>query len=537
MTAPPKTPLTRPRASATVGPLAWALTCALAATAPPQAAADEPRALSDTQQLRQLTLDLFGRVPTHTELLRAQQEGYSADLAAELIAENGLDAFVRRYHSDELWPAFDPFSLVSYFAAGLLPAGFYELTGDPTRYFLYATSLYVRGALVPCKDEPATFDETGYPVLEAYPDGTMRDGWVEVEPYWAPGTTVKVCALEARQGALAFNGAPCASFEGMASGECGCGPSLERCLSPESAMVVEASLREQTLQMALAPIREGRSYFDMFTDKVEMVNGPLAHYYRYVVPAAVEPIIFEPPVPLEALPDLPYTANEWVPVERGPRHSGVLTSTLYLLRFQTARARASRFFSSFLCSPFQAPDTPLPSPSDPCTLEPNLRERCGCQYCHASLEPAAAHWGRFAEAGSLYLREELFPEYRPACKVCAEFGTCDFLCERFYFTQARHEKELPYLGMLKSYVFRDEGELANLDAGPAALVQSSVESGQLPNCTVRKLFERFYGRAMTQEERLEWLPEMVSRFEQSGYDFGDLVLAVVTDPRYGRLNP
>lgn len=494
--------------------------------------------LSPTQVLRQLTVDLFHRLPTDAEYDQVAQSGHiDAELARSWVQGDEARSFFRRYHSDLLWPAFDPFSLVSYFAAGLLPSGFYEIGGDPTRLFLYATSFYQRGALVACKDEPAEFDETGYPILEPWPDGTMRDGWVWVEPYWAPGTQIKVCALEARAAATTSMGVPCDTFQGMVTGECGCGANLDRCASPDSIQIIEDSLREQLLRAVMKPIEAEESYYDFLTDTAEQVNGPLVYYYTHLVRMAVEPLVFEPPVAIAGLPDIGFTDESWHVVQRGPEHSGILTQIMYLLRFQTARSRAARYYDAFLCSPFVAPEVDLPSPSDPCTTEPDLRERCGCSYCHTTLEPASAHWGRFTEAGSFYLQPDLFPDYRASCAACGASDSCDFSCDRFYFTRAGHEKEVPFLGRLKSHVFRDEDDLAAIVAGPKALVASTLANGQLARCTTTRLFERLMGRGMTAAETTHDLPQWQAAFEESGYRFDELLVTLLTDARYGRMQP
>ncbi len=148
---------------------------------------------------------------------------------------------------------------------------------------------------MPCKDEPAEWDAEGNLVFEDFPDGTRREGWVMVEPYWAPDTEVKVCALEARLNEVAANGQSCAEFGGLTSGTCGCGPNLEHCASIPVVLDTVASLQEQLLRMVEAPIDEGRSYVDMLLGTKEPVNGRLVHYYRHLAPMAIDPIVLVPP--------------------------------------------------------------------------------------------------------------------------------------------------------------------------------------------------------------------------------------------------
>ena len=496
------------------------------------------------RHLRQLTLDLWGRVPTVGELDTIIDAGEVSDAhVAEMLDSDELDAFVRRYHRDLLWPNTQQFELVNPALTLLIPSAFYD--GGAGNYgvdpwesplFTLYQGLYARGGLVGCADKPAVFDDYGYPVLEAWPDGTMRDGWVMIEPYWAPGTEVKVCALEARAKLEAFNGASCSTVEALYTGYCGCGPDLQHCLTIDGAGELADSLQEQSLRMAGKPIAEGRSYFDMLTDIDDEVNGPIVHFYRHLAQLAVDPTIYIPPVPVAQLPaDMDWTTTEWRALPRGAGHSGVLTSMLYLLRFQTDRARANRFWEAFMCTPFIADAASLPSPNDACSNEPNLRKRCGCNTCHATLEPSAAYWARFSNAGTLYLDPLLFPKYRASCATCMENGNCDFTCQRYYVTEAGHPDEEPYLGMLSAFMFRGEEESSHVEAGPAGLVSEQLASGVLQRCTTERVFERLHGRDMTPEERQELLPDIVAQFEASGWDFKELLKAWVTSPSYRRI--
>jgi len=487
--------------------------------------------------LRQLTLDLLGRVPSMEELEALGESVTEADVD-RLLDSAEFSNFVRRHHRDLLWPSTEALDIVGGAAALLLPARFYYDYGDPERLFLLFVGVNERGGLVPCKDEPAEWDEEGELVFESLDDGTRREGWVMVEPYWAPGTEVKVCALEARLLETALNGQPCAEFAGLASGTCGCGPNLERCASIPVVLDTVASLQEQLLRMVERPIDEGRPYTDMLLGTDEPVNGHLVHYYRHLAPMAVDPIIAVPPVELAELPDIPYTDLEWHDVPRAhDKHSGLLTSVSFLLRFQTSRARANRFHHAFLCDPFIAPPGGLPSPNDPCSDQPNLRKRCGCSHCHTRLEPAAAWWGRFAEAGTMYIDPAFYPPYSARCAACARNGGrgCDFICQRFYVTEIGHPELAPYAGVLRAYLFRGDREISNVETGPRGFVEQSIDSGALPTCVAEKLFTRLYHRAPTDDERRDAMQRFAEGFVASDYDFKSLVRALVLDPAYGRM--
>jgi hypothetical protein len=489
--------------------------------------------------LRQLTLDLWGRVPTEAELRAlVDQESVPDATVDALLASPEFDTFLTRHHSDLLFPNINGLDFVSP-SALLLPAQYAGAQGDPTRLFNLFVSFYERRELyAPCKDEPAEFDENGEPVFEEMPDGTRREGYVMVEPYWAPGTEVKVCAAEAKTNATNSAGIACTTAQGMFSGECGCGPDLEHCADYYVALGMITNLRDQMMRMVLEPIHAGRPYTELLTDVHEPLNGPLAHYYKHLAPMAIDPLVLVPPVPPAELADVQYSDAEWVTYARTPAlHSGVLTSLSYLLRFQTGRARANRFYNAFLCEPFQAPTDGLPSPNDACSQEPNLRERCGCNYCHSRLEPAAAHWARFAEAGTMYIDPALYPVFEPRCAACAEHPerSCDPLCEKFYVTDIGHEKERPFAGVLKAYEWRDRAEIENVEAGPRKAVEAAIADGRLASCTVTKVFERLYRREPTPEEKNVDLPALATAFQSGGFDFKALVKALVTAEGYRRM--
>ncbi|MEZ4267920.1 MAG: hypothetical protein R3F39_16220 [Myxococcota bacterium] len=521
---------------------AIALAVGLLGAAADARAADEACAAVESvdapRYLRQLTLDLWGRVPSVAELEALGDADVTEAHVDAMLADEQFYALVRRHHADLLYPNLDQFELAPVAFSLLLPALYYEYdeVSDPTRLFVLYVGLYFRGALVPCADEPATFDANGEVVLKPWPDGTMRDGWVMVEPYWAPGTQVKVCALEARAVAKASNGEPCTSYTGVLTGSCGCGEGLRYCLSIESGDAIRQSLRTQMERAIERPMRAGAPYFDFLTERTEELDGPLTHYYKYIAQIAVDPIIFTPPVAPATIEPRPFVDATWKSYARPAFNSGILTSLQFLLRFQTSRARANRYWDAFLCAPFQAPDLELPSPNDPCSLNPNLRERCGCNSCHVVLEPATAYWARFADAGSLRLDSVIFPDYSAVCDGCdSKPGGCNFICDRFYLTRAGHPDEEPYVGTLRSLMWRDAAELAQVAAGPSALVAEGLEGGALGRCASQKMFERLHGRLVSTEADDALVGAVADAFEASNYDFRALVKAWVMSPSYRRM--
>ena len=502
-----------------------------------------PYQLVDARRhLRRLTLDLWGTLPSEEALLsQAPEQALSEAQVREILSHPKAQRFFRRFNAERFWPALGLGDIVNEAISLLLPASFYGDTGPHAdRLFLIFTGIYQRGGFVPCSDEPVEYDENGELIFEEYPDGTQREGFTWVTPYWSD-EAIKVCALEARAMESGIYGGACDETQGLLTGECGCGASLERCMSIESAQVFLKAFQEQMEYMALehsgAAGYEARSYFDLFTRQDELVNGPLVHYYRYIAPMVLDPMILQAPSELDSLPLLDFSNREtWVWVDRrSDLHSGILTSLTYLLRFPTARSRANRVSTQLLCTPFVASSDRLPAPEDPCSQNPNLSERCGCSDCHSRLEPLAAYWGRFADNGSLFLDPDDFPSFDAECARCADPNiTCSERCRQFYVHESFQENglEIPddYLGVLKSYEWRNREEIRHIEQGPKALFAQRVNQVKLARCTTEHLFKTLISKEATQGDWIR-LEHYVSRFLEH-QNLAELTYEILSDPAY-----
>jgi len=266
------------------------------------------------------------------------------------------------------------------------------------------------------------------------------------------------------------------------------------------------------------------------------VNGPLVFYWREqlrlfdqvpLLPASLAP---------EHLPDLPYDQHdEWTEIELPESHSGVLTSPVYLLRFQTNRARAARFYDAFLCQPFQPPPGGLPVGDEASQRQPDVQLRDGCQYCHALLEPAAAHWGRWGQQGAGFLDPVSYPSFRQECADCGVgLEACSADCSRHYVTRALSAEEQPYLGMLRSLRFLRPEHQSYVDHGPTRLVQTGTVDNRLPACAVRRTAQWLMGRDPEEREE-EWARRIVLDFVGTDFSYRQVVKAIVTSDAYRRV--
>jgi hypothetical protein len=344
-----------------------------------------------------------------------------------------------------------------------------------------------------------------------------------------------VCAFDAESAAFSPSGTDCASRAATADAGCGCGPNLARCSLGNSHRVVNRAMGEALERFIAAQIAEDRPYTELFSSRRAFVNGPLAFFYKHQTGATR--LTFDPnPVDVDVLPDLAFTdENTWVPIDLPAQHAGILTRDAFLIRFQTNRARANRFFGAFLCSPFQAPAGSLPPADAVAALNPDLQERAGCKYCHALLEPSAAHWGRFTEQGAAWLAPAQFPPQRDDCLRCATTGQgCTAECRSFYLTRSLSEAEDRYLGMLNAYTFRREDHANNVEQGPRLLAFTAVADNRLPVCVARTTSEWLMGRAVGADEAA-WVDTLARDFAVQGYSYRALVKRIVTDDRYRRV--
>lgn len=539
---------------------------------PSEALACETAAPLEGQRLlRRLSLDLAGRVPSYVEVL--EQRGRSEVPEAtidRLLASPEFTVTMRRHHESLLWPNLDQVEIVPEQNV-LFPL---ELTPGNPIYLSFLRAVFTRAGgnnlYLPCKDEPARFDAEGRPIADPVMVGGeimgWQEGWVEVEPYWAPGTSIKVCAFDAQGSESApicpgpaerypfidpicqqlqtvatqtntpFAGteASCSSPLALLASGCGCGPNLAYCHTAETLAALRSSLLAQELGIIDRVIAEDRPYDEVLRTKRAAVNGPIAHYLTHQSRLGFD--LFGDPDPTSPIPSgLTFPETErWVDIERTGRHSGVLTTPGYLLRFQSNRGRAHRFYNAFECSSF-IPAGPLPSPFEPCSKHEDLTQRCGCDACHVALEPMASHWGRFAEYGFSSLDEQRFPaRIGPTCTQ--PFRDLEHLlrCVRFYEVEPVGEEQA-YFGMLNAYVFRTPAEHQLIEAGPAHLVAESVGSGRFATCSARRMWTHFMRRAPTPAEEAEVLPELVRAYEAGGSTLRSLVRAIVLHPAYRRL--
>lgn len=474
--------------------------------------------------LRALSLDLRGRLPAAEEIaqVRADPAILETFIDAWLATDDFADRAVRA-HRAILW---NNIQNVNFLNGNQMNMAVFN---PGSLYWRSLPALRSRGERVPCLDEPARFDDDGQ-IQYTMIDGNRREGWVMVEPFWAPGTQIKVCAFDAQAAMVSPTGTPCWTGAGAGDAKCGCGPNLQWCRFGTD--YIPRSFAKDVDLRIRALIKEDRPYTELFTSRRAYVNGPLVHFWKNQksIPGDVrlEPVAID----LDKLPNIPYTeVDTWAEIELPPQHAGVLTSPAFLARFQTNRARAARFDDSFLCSPLSPPPGGLPANAIPYA---DLQKRDGCKYCHALLEPTGAYWGRWPERGGGFLAPETFPPRRSDCEACGRTGQqCTADCRSYYVTNALSPEEQPFLGMLKSYEFRRDEHTRNVEFGPKLLVLSTIVDNRFPSCVARRAAEGLLGRQLSVDEQ-PWLNELAMSFLATNYKYRALVKQIVKSDAYRR---
>lgn len=543
--------------------LALALSIATLLALPGLAAADENacylhRDMPIERQLRRLSIDLRGTVPDVAD--------YDAVAGMSELPDSVIDAYLdsdemrvqmRRYHEDLLWT--NPYTYLSDTGHGLSS---FTLPNAGTVYMTTGKRKLYRGGdgTHNCQDKPQSdlgYDANGLPNTE--PMGSdlagpyVAEGWVDVHPYWEadPSKTIRVCAFDAQVTetyTIPAGQADAGTYScdhvlavGKAK-DCGCGPNLNYCIFGGVVdTAVLSSMREQLLRLVDDQTKGDAPYSDILLSKRMWMNGPLVHYFKYLG----QRLTFSRTQNIHqaadgALPDLPFTAKDtWVEVTREDPHAGILTLPAYLLRFQTNRGRANRYRIAFQGQYFQPPSTK----DSGCSPEgDDLTNRCVCRGCHVTLEPLAAHFGVFVEAGTTALRD-FEPSFATA-KACS-LGIApasQAWCDRYYVQSPDSvDPDIrPY--RLKALRYGDAAHplvQPNFDAGPAGLAQDDIKSGLFHEVATRHMFEHLMKReAEMDPTSLEYEGDTLAAIAadfQAHDNLKKLVKALVKLPQYRRM--
>lgn len=496
-----------------------------------------PHELDKYQLLRRLSFDLRQSSPMYEEYVSLESsQGVPDELVDRFVQSEGFRLGMRRYHENLLWP-----NVANVHMSG--PAN--KLT--PRQGKLYVVPLVARLNAVRhspeaiCNDLlqtefdpacPGEFRPANVPVVE----GVTREGYRMVAPYWDPQNPIKVCAFDAQETLSVTKGGVtirCGTPEAQREPACGCGPNLRFCYTSAAEPTLLASFREQVGRAIDRVTTGARPYTDLLLAQDIEENGPIAYWRKHAAKNSVLNLTYNVPGADESPNDMDFTDMTWKVNSRSPLHAGILTTPGYLLRFQTNRSRANRFRVAFMGEYF-VPASKL-EPQASCSDDSaDLTQRCNCQYCHQTLEPLAAHFSNFSEAGSAPLADRLaFPRSRPDCILGGGAKDRTF-CDRFYVTGS----DEPHAGSLRAYQFAAEHDdyPDSIEKGPRKLAEAIIADGTFARTTVRYL----YTRLVKQDLRIEGehaedrplLTRLSQGFQDVQYSFPWLVKQIVSLPEY-----
>ena len=484
------------------------------------------------QYLRRLRIDLTGKLPTVEEAMQVVKHGEVPEsLIDKMLNSDDFVSEMRRMHKDLLWANL---SVLPFGRTWQLNSG----NGSSSPLYSRDRGERYRGVRsAGCLNEPALIKDGVIQTKckEVEDRGVKRrlcqEGWVMVKPYWSPDTRVKVCAFDAQKLHILKlqNGKTYDCSRGNGNKACGCGPELRWCQSVhhKTRETITQSLLQQYLNFTTHTIKSNRPYTAILTAREMKLNGPITFFLKHQT-YTLDNGMYRADPGLQ-LPNLSFLQkDQWVPIQRNSLHAGLMTLPVYLIKFASNRSRANRFFNAFLCKEFQSPPGGLPPGQDTCHNEPNLMKRCGCKYCHQTLEPAASYWGRWKENGAVMLSIKQYPAFRPNC--AKHENRNNSLCRSNYLTRNIYGHER-YRGYLKAYLFATPQMKVNIESGPIGLARSAISDGSFASCTVKNIWKWFVGRSSINQSRIEDYGKM---FQSQKYNLKALMKVIVTSDAYKR---
>ena len=477
------------------------------------------------EHARAVSLDLRGTVLTPAEVEAVLEAGEldDATLSAWLASEAFADQVVRHHRTLFL-------NSIDLYGERLRYLRAYYSAGDYVYYTYYRQHQLRDGGV--CTNYDADVNALNQPQSWiTHSDGSIDEGAVDVVPWWDPSITLRVCARDAQLTEISSSGNDCRTLEGDSDTECGCGPNLEWCNFEwrSGHEDFNRSMSEAISRRVWDVVHEDRAYTTLLTTSSVYVNGVLVDYYKNRVGYST---VFELPVPVDQLPDIPREdADTWVELPAADHYAGALTEPGWLLRYSTNRGRANRFFTEFLCGEFLPPEGGIMEVAEE-NPTPDLSQKPVCMDCHTVLEPWAAYWGRWRESGTVYYPESEYPTYSEECAACAPNCRGVAGCSD-YMTDPEHPHEEPYVGVFAPYVFLYGDAEEHPTLGPALWAETIADDGRLARCSAEKAAIWLLGKT-EREISPALIDGWADEFTASGLSYQALVRAIVTSPAYGR---
>jgi len=545
----------------------------------PDAAVDVDDTLPPSRLLRRASFVLRGVPPTLAELDTQKAAG---DDAAQR-------AFVDRFIDDTMQ---DPVFYKTMFELGfewmhipLIPS-----TADAPEY-----GAQQQISMKQCGDDTA-HPGAWHKFREADPCG--GDQVLEIEPWWAPGTTVTLIGTAAStspRGIHFIQGNPIEfDCEGSPDGTCGCGAHAMRChpdfqyyAGTEDYLPYNPFGQRRQLAEEPARLFAHLAWFDKPLD--ELILGHVSVGTTNVQAAYVaqgleggrvdlfeedgwwktERFIGDDHDPLHTAGDTESwrafdvsTRNPFFLADRhtqfdprtdtgllGIPAAGVLTSLAFLDAYPRERLRAARALEVFACEQLDPPQglSFNEYQRDPAT-------EGSCQHCHRRIDPSAIHFKRWAKQGDAF-------EGFGARYLMPGVGT------KWHFPTSWRTGEYPYGGepfaqwnrwytadtrltpvsqadvdadpevVFIDYLPPDQtllGQVSDGTIGPLGFAKMIVAAGAFDRCVVRQLHKQIVGRDIDPTTEAGYLDALTARFVDDGKKVRPFIKHLTTSASFGR---
>jgi hypothetical protein len=529
--------------------------------------------LSPTRLLRRIALSLTGAAPSASDyqpLIAAKD-----DAARQAI----LDQFV-----DDALASPNFYEIMRDFGSQWVPILPLASVGDEPGYIASQQS-----NIGPC---PAGTPYAGaltvyHPSLPGYPpcSGKLADGTPapvkQVEPWWAPGTTVTVIGYPTNEApTITLNNVTydCASIGpdpyGVLQIGCGCGPHLAWCHGSTSQGWANYPIfsfanpggQRRLLWEEPARLIAHIAWYDRPLTDVILGNysvGPVEVQAAYVRAGRVggasqldaddswwKPALFTGAVDPGHDAKDPAAWREFIVAARDPYllaerdykfdprtqprdsmkgtpSAGVLTMIGVNGSLPRERVRAARMLEWFACEDF------IPPPADQ-KFNPFVRDPAvegPCQACHTRIDPAAIHFKRWQE-------------YQDYPRAYLMLGVGKWTYDDAWTTGSGYFNYGPFVRMSRAWLpgtkmtpvsqadsdknaetrFIDFlppdqtllGQTSDGTVGPLGFAKMVVASGAFDRCAVRRLHERFGGRALNPATEAGYIDSLVDTFVKNG---------------------
>jgi hypothetical protein len=193
------------------------------------------------------------------------------------------------------------------------------------------------------------------------------------------------------------------------------------------------------------------------------------------------------------------TDFKWI--ERGPEHSGILTTPAYHLVTNGYRAKVNRSYESFLCKTFFiAPGTPIDESS-----ESDLTKRAPCSDCHRVIEPLGRYFFRFPQTGTNFRYDAAVPA-KPSATPYAPWAVPNLLSNTDF-------------GNFEGADVRGFG--AALSVNP-----------EFKTCAVLRAWEFVMGKAPATTELAVWQGRLLDTYNTSGGKIWPVIKQIIGSPDF-----